>query len=122
MRAGGRGAQTAAIQKRRGLPKSQSPAKAKAIDPTGSRLLTEERKKHKQELEKARRSEINARKGAERAEEKLRKVQRESQAAIKEAKERCERTLEELRKVKGRLEGEIKRLSCARSHLKPFKV
>ena len=69
-------AQTAALHKRRRLPKSKSSpgAKAEAIDPANSRLLSEERKSHKQELEKVRRLEINARKRAKRAQEKLEKM------------------------------------------------
>lgn len=104
-------AQTAALHKRRKLPKS----KAEAIDPANSRLLSEERKNHKRELEKVRRLEASARKRVKRAQEKLEGIQRE-QATIKEAKEECERTVEELRKEKERVEEELARLKYAHSH------
>ena len=113
----GQKAQTAALHKRRLLPKSS--VKADAIDPASSRLLSKERKKHKEELEKIRRSEYNARRSTKRAEGKLKEVQRETQTRIEEAAkatiERCEGTLKELRREKESLKKELARLEFSSS-------
>ena len=81
------------MQKRRWLPKT--PTKANEIDPTSCRLPSKERKKFKQELQRARRAETNARKREQRVQEKLKKVEQESQAKIEEATAAVEERLKE---------------------------
>lgn len=93
-------AHTAAMQKRRWLPKSL--AKTEAIDPATSRLLSNERKKHKRELERARRDEFNSRRRAQRAQEKLKKVKSELQVQIEEVAEVEERYVEKLQELRRR--------------------
>jgi flagellar biosynthesis GTPase FlhF len=57
----------------------------KPINPADCRLLSTERKKHKKELEKVRRSKANAWKREQRAREKLKKVEHEAQVQANEA-------------------------------------
>ena len=52
-------AHAVAMQKRRWLPKT--PVKAQVINPVNRRLLSRERQKHKEELEKVQRLESNGR-------------------------------------------------------------
>jgi hypothetical protein len=109
------------MRKQRWLPKPL----VKAIDPTSSRLLSKERKKHKKELEEVRRLEYNSRRREERMEGKLRELERESQAKIEEtaeaAEERYEGTIGELRRDKESLKKNLARLN-ARVHREPLKI
>jgi len=111
------------MQKQRWLPKS--PVKANTIDPASSRLLSKERKKYKQGLEKVQRLEFNARRQKKRADGKLREVQQESQTRIEEvaeALEECyEEKLEELRREKESMKKNIARLNV-RSRREPLKI
>ena len=111
------------MQKRRWSPKS--PVKAKEIDPTSSRLLSGERKKHKQELEKARRSEFNAQRREQRAQEKVEKVELESRVRTEEAveavEERYEEKLQELRRGEEDLKKNVARLN-AHNHREPSRI
>jgi hypothetical protein len=111
------------MRKRRWLPKPL--VKAKAIDPTSSRLLSKERRKHKEELREARRLGFNAQRREKRMEGKLKELERESQAKIKETaeavEERYERTVEELRMDKENLKKNLAKVN-ARIHREPLKI
>lgn len=112
-----------AMQKRRWLPKA--PVKAQVINPTNRRLLSKERQKHKQELEKVRRLESNARRREQRLKEKLEKAELESQARVEEALEAAEEhhkeKLQEVKKGEESLKNNLARLN-ARNRREPSRI
>jgi len=108
---------------------SKSPIKAKAIDPENSRLLSKERKKYKQELEKVRRLEYNARRREQGAQERAKRVEQEFRVRTEEVvdavEERCEQRYEqqreEWRREKASLKKNLARLN-ARNHREPSRI
>ena len=110
-------AQTTAMQKRWWSQKSCAPVTA--VDPTSCRLLSKERRKAKQELGRARRSDYNSRRREKRAQQKLKEAECESQARIEEVvEERCRSSLMELRKETEGLKGEKESLKKEKEKLK----
>ena len=109
--------------KRRWLPKS--PVKAKAIDPTDSRLRSKERKQYKEDLERSRRSERNAQRREQRAREGRKKAELDLQIHAEEvaeaAEEHYEEKLEGLRSEEQGLKKNIARLN-ARVYREPSRI
>jgi len=113
--------------KRRWLPKS--PIKAKTIDPENSRLLSKERKKSKQELEKIRRLEYNARRREQGAQERARRAEQvfrvQAEEVVDATEERCEQWYEqqreEWRREKESLKKNLARLN-ARNRREPSRI
>lgn len=116
-------AQTAAMGKRQWLPKSCT--KVRVIDPTSSRIFSQERKKLRKELEKAWRSEHSAQKWEQRIRKKFEKAEEDSQGWVEEVaevvEERCDEQLEELREDKEHLKKDVARLNAC-DHQEPSKI
>jgi hypothetical protein len=117
---------TAAMRERRRWPKS--PPNANAVDQTNRRLLSQAKKKHRKEMEKAKKADLSGRKREQRLREKL----MESQARTEEADEVAEKLHEGWHKEWGRqkeswieeregLKKELARLK-ARERREPLKI
>ena len=116
-------AHAVAMQKRWWLPKT--PVKAQVINPVNRRLLSRERQKHKEELEKVQRLESNGQRREQRLKEKLEKVELESQAWVEEALEAAEEhhkeKLQEVKKGEESLKNNLARLN-ARNRREPSRI
>jgi len=120
-------AQTAAMRKRRWLPKSH--AEAETISPENHRLLSEERKKYEKELEEVQRLEFNARRREHQAREREHLVQEALVKAEQEwarevdkaVEEQYGEQFEEWKREKEGLRKDIARLN-ARNRREPSKI
>ena len=123
-------AQTAAMGKRRWLPKP--PIKANVINPTTTRLLSNERKKHEREMEKVRGMEANAQRQEQRVRGKLKRVEEGTGAKIEEVNEAAEERIEamderleekakEWKEERASMKKDLAKLN-ARNHREPSRI
>jgi hypothetical protein len=82
------------------------------VDPVNHRLLSQERKKHKKEMEEIKKVEYNTRKKGQRLQKKLQESQARIQESTEVVEERCKEWLEGWRTEKAGLKKRIARLDA----------